>query len=57
MGMSMLNGKSWETIAKTIPGFRPFEYNKFIYCGLREVCDESKQRVAESGTDVIWGNP
>jgi arginase len=55
MGMSMLNGKSWETIAKTIPGFRPFEYNKFIYCGLREVCDESKQRVAECGADVIWG--
>lgn len=56
MGISMLAGKSWEKLATTIPGYRPFQYNKFVYCGLREVCDESKQAVAESGADVIWGD-
>lgn len=56
MGISILAGKSWEKLATTIPGYHPFQYNKFVYCGLREVCDESKQAVAESGADVIWGD-
>jgi arginase len=56
MGISMLAGKSWEKLGKTIPGFCPFQYNKFVYCGLRDVCDESKQAVADSGADVVWGD-
>jgi arginase len=55
MGLSMLNGRSWEKIAWTIPGFRPFDFGRFVYCGLREVCDESRLRVAEAGADVVWG--
>jgi len=57
MGLSMLAGKSWEKLGKTIPGYKPFRYNKFLYCGLRDICDESRQTVAESGADVIWGDP
>ena len=56
MGLSMLAGKSWEKLAKTIPGYKPFRYGKFLYCGLRDICDESRQTVAESGADVIWGD-
>lgn len=57
MGLSMLAGKSWEKLGRTIPGYKPFRYNKFLYCGLRDICDESRQTVAESGADVIWGDP
>jgi len=56
MGLSMLAGKSWEKLAKTIPGYKSFRYDKFLYCGLRDICDESRQTVAESGADVIWGD-
>lgn len=56
MGLSMLAGKSWEKLAKTIPGYKPFRYSKFLYCGLRDICNESRQTVAESGADVIWGD-
>jgi arginase len=56
MGLSMLAGKSWEKLASTIPGYKPFRYERFLYCGLRDVSDESRQTVAESGADVIWGD-
>jgi arginase len=56
MGLSMLAGKSWEKLAKSIPGYKPFRYDKFLYCGLRDICDESRQTVADSGAEVIWGD-
>ena len=56
MGLSMLAGKSWEKLAKSIPGYKPHRYDKLLYCGLRDVCDESRKTVADSGADVIWGD-
>ena len=56
MGLSMLAGKSWEKLAKSIPGYKPFRYDKFLYCGLRDICDESRQTVADSWAEVIWGD-
>lgn len=56
MGLSMLAGKSWNAHTKTINGFEPREYNKFVYCGLRDTDQGQQQTVLESGADVIWGN-
>ncbi|KAF3018831.1 hypothetical protein E8E14_005346 [Neopestalotiopsis sp. 37M] len=56
MGLSMLAGKSWHTHTETIPGYSATAYNKFIYCGLRDVSDVQRDTVEKAGCDVIWGN-
>lgn len=55
MGLSMLAGKSFHRIAKSIPGFNPVAYDKMIYCGLRDIEESQKQTVQEAGAEVIWG--
>lgn len=56
MGLSMLAGKSWHTLTETIPGFYLRKYDKFVYCGLRDVSDGQRQVVEESGAKVIFGD-
>ncbi|KAH7076870.1 hypothetical protein BKA63DRAFT_291848 [Paraphoma chrysanthemicola] len=55
MGLSMLGGKSFHRLAKTIPGYTPHTYNKMIYCGLRDIEQSQKDTVEEAGAQVIWG--
>ncbi|OJJ32627.1 hypothetical protein ASPWEDRAFT_42645 [Aspergillus wentii DTO 134E9] len=55
MGLSMLRGESWKTLMKTVPGFEPFDYNRFIYCGLRDQSDVQRRRVIDAGMQSIWG--
>lgn len=56
MGLSMLRGESWKTLMKSVPGFRPFEYSLFLYCGLRDQSDVQRQRVIDAGMTAIWGD-
>lgn len=56
MGLSMLRGESWKTLMKTVPGFQPFDYNRFLYCGLRDQSDIQRQRVIDAGMHSIWGS-
>ena len=55
MGLSMLRGESWKTLMRTVPGFEPFSYDKFLYCGLRDQSDTQRQRVVDAGMKSIWG--
>lgn len=55
MGLSMLRGESWKTLMRTVPGFEPFGYSRFIYCGLRDQSDIQRQRVIDAGMQSIWG--
>lgn len=57
MGLSMLAGKSWHALTKTIPGYSPMKYDKMVYCGLRDVSDEQRRTVLDAGAEVIWGDP
>ncbi|KAI7151419.1 putative arginase [Hortaea werneckii] len=57
MGLSILAGKSWHALSKTIPGFAPKRYDKFLYCGLRDMDDGQRKTVEESGADAILGGP
>ncbi|KAH7379262.1 hypothetical protein DE146DRAFT_774111 [Phaeosphaeria sp. MPI-PUGE-AT-0046c] len=57
MGLSMLGGESFHSLANTIPGYAPHKYDKMIYCGLREVEDSSKEAIRKAGAEVIWGEP
>jgi arginase len=56
MGLSMLAGKSWHALTKTIPGYSPMIYDKMVYCGLRDISDEQRQTVFDTGAEVIWGD-
>ncbi|EPY52280.1 arginase [Schizosaccharomyces cryophilus OY26] len=56
MGLSMLRGESWKTLMKTVPGFEPFDYHRFLYCGLRDQSEVQRQRVIDAGMECIWGD-
>lgn len=57
MGLSMLAGKSFDRLSRTIPGFIPLKYDKMIYCGLRDIEESQKETVLRAGAEVIWGEP
>ncbi|KAJ5391783.1 hypothetical protein N7509_007273 [Penicillium cosmopolitanum] len=55
MGLSMLRGESWNTLMKTVPGYEPFAYDRFLYCGLRDQSEVQRQRVIDAGMHSVWG--
>lgn len=56
MGLSFLRGESWKAHMNTVPGFKPFTYDKFLYVGLRDQSEVQKQRVIDAGMDQIRGD-
>lgn len=56
MGLSMLQGRSWQALSATIPGYSPTKFSKFVYCGLRDVTEQQVKTVENSGVEVIWGD-
>ncbi|THV63732.1 hypothetical protein D6D29_10752 [Aureobasidium pullulans] len=56
MGMSMLKGESWHNLIATVPGFKPLSLDRLVYCGLRDISDESCQKVKDMKLDVVWGD-
>lgn len=56
MGLSMLRGESWNTLMKTVPGYEPFSYDRFLYCGLRDQSEVQRQRVIDAGMQSVWGS-
>ncbi|THX82762.1 putative arginase [Aureobasidium pullulans] len=53
MGMSMLKGESWHNLIATVPGFKPLSLDCLVYCGLRDISDESRQKVKDMKLDVV----
>jgi arginase len=56
MGLSMLAGKSFHRLTKTVPGLQPVTYDRFLYVGLRDLDEVQRSNVKESGAEVIWGD-
>ena len=56
MGLSILNGTAFKALRKTIPGFKPRNFSKFLYCGLREVADGQAEVYKNEGMEVVWGD-
>lgn len=55
MGLSMLRGESWKTLMKSVPGYSPRTYRRFLYCGLRDQSSLQRQRVIDAGMTAVWG--
>lgn len=56
MGLSMLRGESWKRLMGTVPGFKPVDLSRFVYCGLRDQTPLQRQRVIDSGMRAVWGS-
>ncbi|TKX22443.1 arginase-like protein [Elsinoe australis] len=56
MGLSMLGGHSFHKLIATVPGYRPLKYDKFVFCGLRDIDEEQRDTTKEAGPVVIWGD-
>ncbi|CAG7930124.1 unnamed protein product [Penicillium olsonii] len=56
MAASMLTGSSWHAMMRTVPGHKPMDVKRVVYCGLRDVSESQKLVVENSGADVVWGD-
>ena len=56
MGLSILNGSAFKALGKTIPGFKPKGFSRFLYCGLREVAEGQPEMYEKEGIEVLWGD-
>ncbi|KAF5672425.1 arginase [Fusarium heterosporum] len=57
MPVAMLAGLCWKTLLASIPGFKALDLKRdLVHCGMRDVTDLERSRVAEAGFPVIWGD-
>ena len=56
MGVAMLTGECWKGLLSTVPGHRPLNIEKIVHVGMRDVTPLERQRVVESGMEVVWGS-
>ena len=55
-GVSMMAGESFKALMDTVPGHRPFDLRRFVFCGIRDVTDVERRRVEDSPMKAVWGN-
>lgn len=56
MGVATLAGECWRNMASTIPGFRPFDVRKLVYCGIRDFSPGQREKVEASGARAVIGS-
>ncbi|KAM0559385.1 hypothetical protein ACHAPJ_004410 [Fusarium lateritium] len=57
MPVAMLAGLCWKTLLSSIPGFKSLDLKRdLVHCGMRDVTDLERSRVAEAGFPVVWGD-
>lgn len=61
MFLSVLTGRSWKSIARTIPGFAPLDPKRIVHCGARdwspgerEALLQDEVRIARTADDVSF---
>jgi arginase len=53
MPVSVLTGRSWSNMARSIPGFRPLPDERVVLVGSRSMEDAERDLVAESGIRLV----
>jgi arginase len=56
MGVATLAGQCWRGLAATIPGFRPFDPERLIYCGIRDFGPGQLEKVRAFGIPAVIGS-
>ena len=55
MGAATLTGQCWNRLAATVPGFRPLDPVRLIYCGSRDLETELENRIRATGACIVKG--
>jgi arginase len=56
MGVATLAGQCWQALASTVPGFRPLDLARLVYCGIRDFEPGQSERVDASGVRAVRGS-
>jgi arginase len=56
MGVATLAGQCWRNMAATIPGFRPFDVERLIYCGIRDFEPGQLEKVQAAKIRAVVGS-
>ena len=56
MGVATLAGQCWHAMAATIPGFRPLELDRLVYCGIRDFEPGQREKVEAAGIRAVFGS-
>lgn len=57
MGVATLAGQCWRRLAQSIPGFRPADMSRFVYCGIRDFEPGQREKVEDHGIAAVFGGP
>lgn len=55
MGAATLTGRCWQALAATVPGFRPLDPGRLVYCGSRNLAPAVRARMARHGIRIVPG--
>ena len=55
MGVATLVGQCWHKLAASIPGHRPLDLTRFVYCGIRDFEPGQREKVAAHGMRAVYG--
>ncbi|PSK42188.1 hypothetical protein B9Z65_4102 [Elsinoe australis] len=50
------NTNGFHKLIAPVPGYKPLKYDKFVFCGLRDIDEEQRDTTKEAGPVVIWGD-
>lgn len=56
MGVATLAGQCWRSLAATIPGFRPINLERFVYCGIRDFDPGQLEKVRSTPVRAVVGS-
>jgi arginase len=56
MGVATLAGQCWRRLASTVPGFRPIDLRRFLYCGIRDFEPGQSEKVAAARIAAVRGS-
>jgi arginase len=55
MGLATLAGQCWSNMAASVPGFRPFDVARLVYCGIRDFSPGQREKVEGAGIRATVG--
>lgn len=56
MGVAILAGQCWHRLAATVPGFRPLNLSRLIYCGIRDFEPGQREKTELHRIRAIYGS-
>jgi arginase len=56
MGVATMAGQCWRNLAATVPGFKPFDVTRLLYCGIRDFDPGQRKKVEAAGIPAVIGS-